>query len=105
MVDSGRPEVHAPDVASSERTTLRTADPTPTALNGFLTTMDLLLVEEELESIEEPFGVEEFRGIFVGVKDALRWLDGVDLNVVFQRKTNVIRSVPHFFFKALFATP
>ena len=102
MVDSGRPEVHAPDVASSERTTLRTADPTPTALNGFLTTMDLLLVEEELESIEEPFGVEEFRGIFVGVKDALRWLDGVDLNVVFQRKTNVIRSVPHFFLQSPF---
>ena len=52
--------------------------------------------EEELESVEEPFGVEEFRGIPAGVRDALRWLDGVDLNVVFQRRANVIKSVPHF---------
>ena len=52
--------------------------------------------EEEVESIEEPFGVEEFRGIPAGVRDALRWLDGVDLNVVFQRSANVMKSVPHF---------
>ena len=60
---------------------MRTADPTLTASNGFLMT-----IEEEPESIEEPFGVEEFRGIPAGVRDALRMLDGVDLNVVFQRR-------------------
>ena len=45
---------------------------------------------------EEPFHVEEFRGVPAGVRDALRWLDGVDLNLVFQRRANVMKSVPHF---------
>ena len=52
--------------------------------------------EEEPESFEEPFGVGEFRGIPARVGDVLRLLGCVDLNVVFQRRTNVNKSVPHF---------
>ena len=97
MVDSGGPEEHALDVESSRASPIENSGSNTDSVEWILDDNGSVFSgEEELESIEEPFGVEEFRGIPAGVRDALRWLDGVDLNVVFQRRANVIKSVPHF---------
>ena len=97
MMDSDGPEEHELDVGSSRGSHNVNSGPDTDSVEWiFADNGSVASGEDEPESIEEPFGVDEFRGIPAGVRDALRWLDGVDLNVVFHSKANVIKSVPNF---------
>ena len=51
--------------------------------------------EEEVPQLEEVVEVEEVGAMTAGVRAALRSIDDWDLFVIFQRRANVMKSVPH----------
>ena len=51
--------------------------------------------EEEALQLEELVEVEEFRVMPPGVRAALRLVDDWDFSVIFRRRANVTKSVPH----------